>query len=144
MKILGIESSCDETAASVVEDGRVVAILGCDYDASDILYELKDTQTKTLMLTVEGLLVSVVLVFFIINNIVKGLNRVNNKLYDLVNNEGDLTQKLEIRSGDEMELIADNINVLLEYIRNIMRVIAANSVQLNNGLTLMSQVTSYP
>ena len=24
MKILGIESSCDETAASVVEDGRVV------------------------------------------------------------------------------------------------------------------------
>ena len=24
MKILGIESSCDETAASIVEDGRVV------------------------------------------------------------------------------------------------------------------------
>lgn len=120
-------------APIVAEDGRVVAILGCDYDASDILYELKDTQTKTLMLTVEGLLVSVVLVFFIINNIVKGLNRVNNKLYDLVNNEGDLTQKLDVKSGDELELIANNVNAMLEFIRGIMLNIAGNSNQLNNS-----------
>lgn len=117
----------------VAEDGKVVAILGCDYDASDILYELKDTKTKTLMLTAEGLLVSIVLVFFIINNIVKGLNRVNNKLYDLVNNEGDLTQKLDVKSGDELELIGNNVNVMLEFIRGIMLNIAGNSNQLNNS-----------
>ena len=120
-------------APIVAEDGRVVAILGCDYDASDILYELKDTQTKTLMLTFEGLAVSVILVFFIINNIVKGLNRVNNKLYDLVNNEGDLTQKLDVKSGDELELIANNVNAMLEFIRGIMLNIAGNSNQLNNS-----------
>lgn len=120
-------------APIVAEDGRVVAILGCDYDASDILYELKDTQTKTLMLTVEGLAVSVVLVFFIINNIAKGLNRVNNKLYDLVNNEGDLTQKLDVKSGDELEIIANNVNAMLEFIRGIMLNIAGNSNQLNNS-----------
>lgn len=120
-------------APIVAEDGRVVAILGCDYDASDILYELKDTQTKTLMLTFEGLAVSVILVFFIINNIVKGLNCVNNKLYDLVNNEGDLTQKLDVKSGDELELIANNVNAMLEFIRGIMLNIAGNSNQLNNS-----------
>ncbi len=117
----------------IADDGTVVGVLGCDYDASNILYELEDTQLKTLMLTFEGLVVSIILVFFVINNIIKGLKNVNNKLYDLVNNEGDLTQKLDVNSGDELELIAGNVNAMLEYIRGIMINIAGNSSQLNNS-----------
>ena len=30
----------------------------------------------------------------------------DDKIYEIVHNEGDLTQKLDIHSGDEMELIA--------------------------------------
>ena len=44
----------------------------------------------------------------------------DDKIYEIVHNEGDLTQKLDIHSGDEMELIAGNVNALLEYIRGIM------------------------
>ena len=127
----------------VAEDGTVVGVLGCDYDASDILFELKDTRSKTMALTIEGLLVSMVLVFFVINNIIKGLNNVNNKLYDLVNNEGDLTQKLEVKSGDELELIAGNVNAMLEYIRGIMINIAGNSNQLSNSSkTVVSSISA--
>ena len=117
----------------VDEYGAVVAVLACDYDASNILYELQDSKTKTIMLTLEGIALSIVIVFFIIRSIMKGLNGVNAKLYDLVNNEGDLTQKLEIKSGDELELIANNVNALLEYIRGIMVNIAGGSTQLNNS-----------
>ena len=129
-------------APIVTEDGSVVAILGCDYDASNILYELEDTQSKTMALTVEGLVVSMLLVFFSINRIVKGLNSVNNKLYDLVNNEGDLTQKLDVKSGDELELIANNVNAMLEYIRSIMLNIAGNSNQLSSSSKLMASSLS--
>ena len=129
-------------APIVTEDGSVVAILGCDYDASNILYELEDTQSKTMALTVEGLVVSMLLVFFSINRIVKGLNSVNNKLYDLVNNEGDLTQKLDVKSGDELELIANNVNEMLEYIRSIMLNIAGNSNQLSSSSKLMASSLS--
>lgn len=129
-------------APIVAADGSVVAILGCDYDASDILYELEDTQSKTMALTVEGLVVSMLLVFFSINRIVKGLNSVNNKLYDLVNNEGDLTQKLDVKSGDELELIANNVNAMLEYIRSIMLNIAGNSNQLSSSSKLMASSLS--
>lgn len=115
------------------EDGTVVAVLACDYDASNILYELKDSQTKTIMLTLEGIALSIVIIFFIIRSIMKGLNGVNAKLYDLVNNEGDLTQKLEIKSGDELELIANNVNAMLEYIRGIMINIASGSMHLNTS-----------
>ena len=121
----------------IAEDGSVVAILGCDYDASTIVAELEDSQSKTIMLSIEGLAVSMVVVVLIIRSIMKGLNGVNAKLYDLVNNEGDLTQKLEIKSGDELELIGNNVNAMLEYIRGIMLNIAGNSNSLNSSSKLV-------
>ena len=119
------------------DDGTVVAVLGCDYDASTIVYELKDSQTKMITLALEGLVVGLVVVILTIRSIMKGLNGVNVKLYDLVNNEGDLTQKLEIKSGDELELIANNVNDMLEYIRGIMLNIAGGSTQLNSSSKLV-------
>lgn len=113
--------------------GDVVAVLACDYDASTIVYELNDSLQKTLTLTLEGLVLSILIIFFVVRNIMKSLNRVNAKLYDLVNNEGDLTQKLDIKSGDELELIAGNVNAMLEYIRTIMINIARNSTSLNGS-----------
>lgn len=117
--------------------GKIVSILACDYDAENIVAELSDTSTKTVVLTCFGVVLGLILVFFTIQNIMKGLNRVNAKIYDLVNNEGDLTQQLDIHSGDELELIADNVNAMLEYIRGIMINIAGNSTQLNSSSKLV-------
>lgn len=119
------------------DDGTVVGVLACDYDASTIVYELNDSQNKTIMLTLEGMALSILVIIFVVRSIMKGLNGVNAKLYDLVNNEGDLTQKLDIKSGDELELIANNVNALLEYIRSIMINIAGGSTQLNTSSQLV-------
>ena len=121
----------------VADNGTVVGVLGCDYDASNIVAELADSQNKITMLTLAGLALGMVVVFLIVRNIMKGLTGVNAKLYDLVNNEGDLTQKLEIKSGDELELIATNVNAMLEYIRGIMLNIAGNSNNLNMSSKLV-------
>ena len=51
----------------------------------------------------------------------------------------DLTQKLDIHSGDEMELIAGNVNALLEYIRGIMLKISDNSEHLNGSSQKIAQ-----
>ncbi len=113
--------------------GKVVSLLACDYDANKIVTELSATLVQTVFMSVVGAVVGLVIVFVIIQSIMKGLNSVNAKVYDLVNNEGDLTQKLDIKSGDELELIADNVNAMLEYIRGIMINIAGNSTQLNSS-----------
>ena len=117
----------------VSSTGEVVAVLGCDYDAANIVAELNDVSTKTMSLTAIGIIVGLSIIYLTIRGIMRGLNRVNLKVYDLVNNEGDLTQKVDVKSGDELELIANNINALLEYIRTIMISIAGNSNQLNNS-----------
>ena len=120
------------TVYKPIEDnaGKVVAILGCDYDASSIAAELQEAVVRTLQIGGICLLLAILILTIIVSRITKGLMQVNAKIYDLVHNEGDLTQKLDVRSGDELELIAGNVNELLAYIRKIMIGISSGSMQL--------------
>ena len=47
--------------------------------------------------------------------------------------EGDLTQTLDVHTGDEMEVIAENVNGLLQHIREIMLNISQNSEYLKDS-----------
>ena len=113
--------------------GKVVGAVGCDYDAADIVAQMNKTISKVIIISIVCFVVGLAIITITIQNIVNGINKVNAKVYDLVNNEGDLTQKLDIKSGDELEIVAMNINSLLEYIRSIMLNIAGNSTQLNDS-----------
>ena len=114
-------------------DGKVVAVLGCDYDGTEALRMVSIIQTLSFACTAVALVIAVGVVAVFVNKIIKNVVIINDKIYDLVNNEGDLTQKLDIRSGDELELIGDNVNSLLEYIRTIMIAIASNSTNLKGA-----------
>ena len=120
------------TVYKPIEDnaGKVVAILGCDYDASSIAAELQEAVARTLQIGGICLILAILILTIIVSRITKGLMQVNAKIYDLVHNEGDLTQKLDVRSGDELELIAGNVNELLAYIRKIMIGISSGSKRL--------------
>lgn len=120
------------TVYKPIEDnaGKVVAILGCDYDASSIAAELQKAVVQTLQIGGICLILAILILTIIVSRITKGLMQVNTKIYDLVHNEGDLTQKLDVRSGDELELIAGNVNELLAYIRKIMIGISSGSMRL--------------
>lgn len=142
-----IDMSSDEPLITVYmpirnAGGKVVSVLACDYDATGIVADLAAASTNTVILTVVGVVAGIVIVLIIVQSIMKGLNGVNAKVYDLVNNEGDLTQKLDIHSGDELELIAGNVNELLEYIRGIMINIAGNSTHLNESSKMVASSIS--
>lgn len=114
-------------------DGKVVGLLGCDYDAADVVKRMNASLKSTVIISIILFFVSIILLDFIVYLFVRRLKKVDRKIYDLVNSEGDLTQKLEIHSGDELELIAENVNALLEHIREIMLQISANSDQLDES-----------
>ena len=120
------------------EAGNVTAVLGCDYDGSDIVKQKGTIMGLVLGCTVAFLVLATVVVFLLVSRITKNIGIINDKIYDLVNNEGDLTQKLDIHSGDELELIGGNVNALLEYIRTIMLNIANNSTSLKGSSEVVS------
>lgn len=119
--------------------GNVIAVLASDYDASGITTRLNDMTLNIAVLSVIGFVFAFIITFLVAGMVTKGIKQVNIKLYDLVHNEGDLTQKLNVKSGDEMEIMASNLNELLDYIRTIMLKISKNSISLNESCTLIAE-----
>lgn len=119
--------------------GKVIGVLGCDYDALSVITRLDGMLKQVVEIAVICLVAAIIILNMIVGQMTKSLRVVNQKLYDLVHSEGDLTRKLEITTGDEMELIAGNVNTLLEHIREIMLNIAGNSVRLNGSSKNVAQ-----
>lgn len=118
---------------------KVVGIVGCDYDASGVVKRLNTILWQVVGITVGCLLVVLLIINIIVTAIIRSLRTVDRKIYELVNSEGDLTQTLDVHTGDEMEMIADNVNELLAYIRNIMLNISGNSENLNGTSTSIAE-----
>lgn len=115
-------------------DGEVIGVLEGDYNAQIILDQLRSKiLLNVLVVTLLGIIIFALFTAILIGRICRGLKKVNSTICDLVNNEGDLTKKIEVDSGDELEVIANNMNQLLEYIHSMMLVIAENSSNLKNS-----------
>ena len=114
-------------------NNEVVGIIACDYDATQIERRIYSSNKSNMEAAVVCLVLAVIAMNVIVAVIIRNLNKVDKKIYDIVNNEGDLTQKLDIRTGDELENIAENVNELLNYIRNIMVNISDNSSELRSS-----------
>lgn len=122
--------------------GNVVAVLGCDYDAGGVTERLNASMKQLVIIFLVALVVGLTTVGFVIHTVTLGLNRVEEKMYELVHSEGDLTKKFEIKSNDEVGAIATNLNALLDFIRQIMLTISENSVKLDASSEVIVQKLS--
>ena len=118
-------------------NGEVVAAIGCDYDASGISDMIRKAALRTIMIGIVLMLIGIALSVILISAIMKNLHTVNNKVYDLANTDGDLTKLLEVKSGDELELIANNINGLVSFIREIIISISKDSDDLSGRSSVL-------
>lgn len=114
-------------------NNEIVGVLGCDYDAIGVMERLTTSTLNIIKVSVLSLVLAVVIINIIVGRITGSLKVVDRKIYDLVNNEGDLTQRLDIYTGDELEVIANNVNELLTYIRDIMINISDSAERLSNS-----------
>lgn len=123
--------------------GKVVAIVGCDYDASGVVARLQMALTRVIQISVICMIIALVVLSLMVGKVIRRLRKVDDKIYELVHSEGDLTQTLDVHTGDEMEMIAENVNKLLQYIREIMLNISANSQQLKESSRTVSSKLSH-
>lgn len=122
--------------------GNIVSIVGCDYDAAGVVARLHAALKQILLISFICMVIAWVVLNFVIKRVIKRLHTVDNKIYELVHNEGDLTQALDVHTGDEMEMIAENVNELLRYIRGIMLNISENSEYLKESSRTVSNKLS--
>jgi len=113
--------------------GNIVAGLVCDYGADGIIENVNAVVKENVISSLVASLVVAVVIIAVVTKITNNLATVNKKIYDLVSNDGDLTQTVDIHSGDETELIATNVNKLTKYIRDIMIRINEQSINIESS-----------
>lgn len=87
-------------------------------DKSEVMQSV--TATRNVILGITVLLVVVLLalsIFLIQKLIIKKLGTLQEAAYNLAKGEGDLTQRIEVPSGDEIFEAAENINAFIEKVR---------------------------
>lgn len=107
-------------APIVDEQGNVIAIVGIDCDAEDIHEYMKNIYEMIIFIVAAGVFVSFLANWFIVGRITSNIRRIVKKVDDVVHNDGNLTAKIDMKSGDEKELIAGLINEFLELFRRLI------------------------
>jgi len=114
--------------------GKVVGIVGADIDANSIV--------RSLYIMIGGLVAVAVLALAAISVVAIGFARklghnfsnIDQAVADVASEDGDLTQKLEITSGDELEVIAGHLNSLLEKTRTTIAKVQQDTADVNDAM----------
>ena len=113
--------------------GKVYAVLGVDMDATAVKTRISNAWSWVFGLMASTMVFSNVLAGIFINKIIKNIKILCGKVVEINESNGDLTKKITITSGDEVELLGNILNNLFEYIREIVSNIKDNVVSLDDS-----------
>ena len=122
--------------------GAIAGIVGVDCSATDIRLQENIFIKEFVIIELAGLVIAAALSLIISGVLSRNVSVIAEKMSELAKKEGDLTQKINVRSTDEVGNIADSLNIFLENLREIIQNISAsekkllsNSEHVNNIVT---------
>ncbi len=118
-------------------DGEVVAAVGVDVNYDSVQKSLNGVKFLVIILCALNYIVIVIALFFVSIRLSKGFKVINQKIEDLTDGSGDLTKKIEDRSGTEFEVIADNVNQFVAEIQNLVMQIGTSSAEIHMAMKQM-------
>lgn len=120
------------------EDGTVVSALACDFNADEAYAKVLKAWRFLFIYATCGTLLAGISLFVIVRKMVKNIVVLNDKIDELVHSNGDLTKTIDVNSGDELENLANSLNALMGYIREVVVNISKNSCEVNTASQFMA------
>lgn len=103
------------TKASEMDWGIMITVL-----TKEAYADARSLLNYFIIITLIFIVISAVTNYFINNKSLKPIKEINEKIEELANNEGDLTQRLNINRSDEVGKLATNFNALLDSLQDLM------------------------
>ena len=100
--------------------GKVAGIIATDFSADWYREQIFTHVRTTLVISILSTILGLLLFFIIIGKLRKGFRTLNDKIIDLADGSGDLTKEITVTSGDEFEVIADNMNTFIGQVREVV------------------------
>lgn len=107
--------------APIKVNGSAAGIVAVDYQASSIKKSLNSLIRNILIAVGIAVVFAVAAAFAVSVKMRRNFQKVNDKILEVASDDGDLTKVLDIRSGDELEVIGNSLNSLLQKTGNTVR-----------------------
>lgn len=123
------------SAAAPVYDSnnKIVAVVGADIEIESV----QNMQKQIIMRSSAGvgmsIVIAILLALILSIRITRPIKLLNNAMSGLASNSGDLTQTINVRTGDELESLASSTNQVLANISEIIRTIRSTSAAIDNN-----------
>lgn len=111
-------------------NGEVTGIVGVDYLADSVSKKTTTLFKYMAIIDIFCVILAVFIASFPSRTLRKRLSMVNEKISDVLYNNGDLTKKIVINTEDEFQDIANNLNVLFEQTREMVEGIQSCSKEI--------------
>ena len=128
-----------EQIAAMIETAKQMSS-----DASDDLTKAYNSALVINMVIIGISILAILLAFYVVFVLViRKLSIANREIHDIIedidNNEGDLTKRVSILSNDEISDLGNGINIFMEKLQGIMKMIIENSQKLEKVVTEVQQ-----
>ena len=92
-------------------------------------------RTLVIVTLVIGVLLGACIAYYIVNGVVKGLNAMVNRLKDIAQGEGDLTQRVDEDRSDELGELGKWFNTFVQRIHDVVAEVASSSHEVASAAT---------
>lgn len=125
------------TAAKVPQtDWYFIVVVDKKQAFASVRSVLRDSAIMTLL----QIAIIAALAMFLIKQALAPLNILSKAMEDLSNGNGDLTQRIEVNSKDEIGILATHVNGFVEKLQSIVKDIATSSSELDSQSKVSTQV----
>jgi len=119
------------SAYSPVFDGKeVVGAVGVDISVNWIDEQLAGLRNLVILICTMTYVVSLVVLGLLMVKFRKDMGKLNDKVKELASGSGDLTKEIDIYSGDELEIIAGNMNAFLVQMRTLIKRVSESTEEI--------------
>ncbi|MBQ6946260.1 MAG: methyl-accepting chemotaxis protein [Ruminococcus sp.] len=122
---------------------NVIGAIGVDISANWIDEQMENLRNLVILTCIITYAISLAVLLLLMMKFRRGMNKLNNKVKELANGSGDLTKEIDIRSGDELEVIAGNMNMFIRQIRTLVEEVVQSADEIvSSGEKMNTTVSS--
>lgn len=117
--------------AQKIEGTRLITVSVINYDS--LVAPLFDAVSGQVLVTAIVVIICTLLFNLLCNILFRPLNNVSQALAQIANGSGDLTQRIHVENKDEVGELANNFNIFVESLQQLIQHIRLQSQQLTEG-----------
>lgn len=124
------------TAYAPITDsgGQVIAILASDRDISYIQNLTHNLLLRMLLIAIIGAILSIIAGYFYSKRMGHSIVKIYADVKEIADQDGDLTTRIDIRSGDEIEALGNEVNRLFEKLCSMIDTFKIDTLEIGHSI----------